>query len=113
MGEVSRACFPCFDAQGRKIRACGTERFRRDVNRKRSDFSGPAAQGQHVKLARIAIFGAGYVFGTKAGRERYEQIVAAAKAASQRLESYGNGGRWAQGSRPGPVNASDGDPGQQ
>lgn len=66
-----------------------------------------------MKLARIAIFGAGYVFGTKAGRERYEQIVAAAKAASQRLESYGNGGRWAQGSRPGPVNASDGDPGQQ
>jgi hypothetical protein len=66
-----------------------------------------------VKLARIAIFGAGYVFGTKAGRERYEQIVAAAKAASQRLESYGNGGRWAQGSRPDPLKTPGGGSGQQ
>jgi hypothetical protein len=63
-----------------------------------------------VKLLSVAIFGAGYVLGTKAGRERYEQIVAAAQNApekyeqirsaartlSQRLEEYGSGGGWAQ-----------------
>ncbi len=49
-----------------------------------------------MKLVRIAIFGAGYVLGTKAGRERYAQIVAAAQKASQRLETYGNGGSWSK-----------------
>jgi hypothetical protein len=46
-----------------------------------------------VKLSRIAIFGVGYVLGTRAGRERYEQIVSAAQRASQRLEDYFDGGR--------------------
>jgi peptidoglycan hydrolase CwlO-like protein len=41
-----------------------------------------------VKLRTIAIFGAGYVLGTRAGRERYGQIVAAAQGASKRLEDY-------------------------
>jgi hypothetical protein len=41
-----------------------------------------------VRLRTIAIFGAGYVFGTRAGRERYGQIVAAAQGASKRLEDY-------------------------
>jgi type II secretory pathway pseudopilin PulG len=48
-----------------------------------------------VGLAAAAA--AGYLLGTKAGRERYEQILAAAAAASRRLEAYGNGGRFAAG----------------
>lgn len=34
------------------------------------------------------MFGAGYVLGTKAGRERYAQIVKVAQLASERLEEY-------------------------
>lgn len=41
-----------------------------------------------MKLRSIAVFGAGYVLGTRAGRERYGQIVAAAQNASKRLEDY-------------------------
>ena len=50
-----------------------------------------------MKLVLVAAFGAGYVLGTKAGRERYEQIVDLARRGSQgldvvrpqeRLESY-------------------------
>jgi hypothetical protein len=41
-----------------------------------------------VRLRSLAVFGLGYVLGTRAGRERYEQIVAAAQNASKRLESY-------------------------
>jgi hypothetical protein len=41
-----------------------------------------------VKLTSIALFGAGYVLGTRAGRERYAQIVAAAEKASERFGSY-------------------------
>jgi hypothetical protein len=37
----------------------------------------------------LTVFGVGYVLGTRAGRERYEQIVAAAQNASKRLEDYG------------------------
>ena len=61
-----------------------------------------------MKLVSVAIFGAGYVLGTKAGRDRYEQILAAAQNApqayqrvsnvagnlTQRLEEYGSGGSW-------------------
>jgi hypothetical protein len=36
----------------------------------------------------LVVFGVGYVLGTRAGRERYEQIVAAAQNASKRLEDY-------------------------
>jgi hypothetical protein len=42
-----------------------------------------------VKLRSLVVFGVGYVLGTRAGRERYEQIVAAAQNASKRLEDYG------------------------
>ena len=42
-----------------------------------------------VKLRSLAVFGVGYVLGTRAGRERYEQIVAAAQNASKRLDDYG------------------------
>ena len=33
-------------------------------------------------------FAAGYLLGTRAGRERYEQIVAVAERASRRLEDF-------------------------
>jgi hypothetical protein len=35
------------------------------------------------------MFGAGYVMGTRAGHERYAQIVSVADKASKRLEEYG------------------------
>jgi hypothetical protein len=64
-----------------------------------------------VKLTTVAIFGVGYVLGSKAGRERYAQIVAAARKASERLEAYGNGGgrsigRAAAPGRHGPADSS-------
>jgi hypothetical protein len=34
------------------------------------------------------MFGAGYVLGTRAGDERYAQIVTVAERASKRLEEY-------------------------
>lgn len=45
-----------------------------------------------MKIVTLAVFGAGYVLGTKAGRKRYEQMVVAARMAAQRLEEYGNRG---------------------
>jgi hypothetical protein len=50
-----------------------------------------------MKLVTVAVFGVGYVLGSKAGRERYEQIRGLAQAGlksfensdvRQRLESY-------------------------
>jgi uncharacterized iron-regulated membrane protein len=41
-----------------------------------------------VRLTTLAMFGAGYVLGTKAGHERYAQIVAVAERASKRLDEY-------------------------
>ncbi|WP_370617853.1 hypothetical protein [Mumia sp. Pv 4-285] len=43
-----------------------------------------------MRLRTLAVFGIGYVLGTRAGRERYEKIVAAARQAGQRLEKYGD-----------------------
>jgi hypothetical protein len=45
-----------------------------------------------VTLTKVAIFAAGYLFGAKAGRERYAQIVEAAARASQRLEELSSRG---------------------
>jgi hypothetical protein len=42
-----------------------------------------------VKLSTLAGLGAGYVLGTGAGRERYGQIIAAAKSATKQPEDYG------------------------
>jgi hypothetical protein len=39
-----------------------------------------------MKLRSLALFGAGYVLGAKAGRERYAQFVEAAQKASQRFD---------------------------
>jgi hypothetical protein len=66
-----------------------------------------------VKVMRIAMFGAGYVLGAKAGRERYQQIVAAAHTAAQRLEKYGDRGKPADDERTAVVDTSAGDSGQQ
>ena len=69
-----------------------------------------------MKLSTIAMFGAGYVLGTRAGRERYEQLRQAAnrfadgvdgssiraglEAVSDRLERYAaEGGLAAEGTR--------------
>lgn len=39
-----------------------------------------------MKLTSLALFGAGYVLGSKAGRERYQQILAlTTKAAGQKI----------------------------
>jgi hypothetical protein len=51
-----------------------------------------------VKLTTVAVFGVGYVLGTRAGRERYQQILElahnasgkfAASGARRSLEEYG------------------------
>ncbi len=41
-----------------------------------------------MKLRSLALLGAGYVLGAKAGRERYAQIVEEAQKASQRLDEF-------------------------
>jgi hypothetical protein len=43
-------------------------------------------------LGRLAVFGVGYVIGTRAGRERYETIRKAATQLSARLEEYARDG---------------------
>ena len=52
-----------------------------------------------MKLGTVVVFGAGYVLGTRAGRERYEQLrqlahgateTFAASGARRRLEAYGD-----------------------
>ena len=42
-----------------------------------------------MKLRTVLVFGVGYVIGTKAGRERYEQILSAAKRRAARLGDFG------------------------
>ena len=66
-----------------------------------------------MKVIRIAMFGAGYVLGAKAGRERYQQIVAAAQTAAQRLEKYGDRGKPADDQGTAAVDTAVGDPRQQ
>ena len=60
--------------------------------RQRRDLLAAAPDGRRrrglVIVTKAAIFAAGYLFGTRAGRERYAQILAAAARASQRLEDY-------------------------
>ncbi|HEY6398125.1 MAG TPA: hypothetical protein VIX82_11790 [Solirubrobacteraceae bacterium] len=41
-----------------------------------------------MKLAKVTIFAAGYVIGTRAGRERYAQIVEGIAKVSARLEEF-------------------------
>ena len=46
-----------------------------------------------MKLVGLTLFGAGYVLGSKAGRERYEQIRALARAATNKFEDPGTQSR--------------------
>jgi hypothetical protein len=41
-----------------------------------------------VILGRIVVFGAGYVLGARAGRERFETIANAAAVLAGRLDAY-------------------------
>ena len=41
-----------------------------------------------MKLTSVAVFAAGYVIGSKAGHERYAQIIDAMAKASHRLEQF-------------------------
>ncbi|MFC5177017.1 hypothetical protein [Nocardioides taihuensis] len=45
-----------------------------------------------MRLTSLAALGVGYVLGSRAGKERYEQIREAAQQAAKQLESYGEGG---------------------
>ena len=45
-----------------------------------------------MKLSTLAVFGTGYVLGTRAGRERYAQIVALAQRTAQRIEGCQSAG---------------------
>lgn len=45
-----------------------------------------------MRLTSLAALGVGYVLGSRAGKERYEQIREAAQQAAARLETYGEGG---------------------
>ena len=40
-------------------------------------------------LFKLVVFGAGYVLGSKAGRERYNQIAAIAQRAARQLDNRG------------------------
>ena len=42
-----------------------------------------------MKLVAVTMFGIGYVLGTKAGRERYEQIRRLARNASENFDASG------------------------
>ena len=48
----------------------------------------------------MLMFGAGYVMGTKAGHERYAQIVTMAENASKRLDELGGRARLSHASFP-------------
>ena len=41
-----------------------------------------------MRLTTVVVFGAGYVMWTKAGHERYAQIVTVAEKASRRLDEF-------------------------
>jgi hypothetical protein len=43
-----------------------------------------------VKLTGVVVFATGYVFGAKAGRERYVEILAEVARTAQRLEEFSN-----------------------
>ena len=60
-------------------------------------------------IGKLGLVGLGYVLGTRAGRERYEQIRVAAGVAARRLERYGARGTLASHSGAGPSRDSDAD----
>ncbi len=50
-----------------------------------------------MKLTTMLVFGAGYVFGTKAGRDQYQRFTQLTQQAAERLENYGSGNGWRVG----------------
>ena len=48
-------------------------------------------------LFKLVVFGAGYVLGSKAGRERYNQISAFAQKAARQLDNRGFRNQYAGG----------------
>lgn len=46
-------------------------------------------------LGKLAVFGVGYIVGTRAGRERYEVIRIAATKMAARLDDFSQGSRTA------------------
>jgi hypothetical protein len=83
-GKVSRESRGQFCSTGRCRRCRGPDHSDRG---KRGRIQ-CTPEGPVVRLSSLAFFGVGYGLGTKAGRERYGQIVAAAQTASKRLEEY-------------------------
>ena len=73
-----------FSVEDRRWHTCGLD----DVDRGKCSCVVGATEKSIVKLRSLAIFGVGYVLGTRAGRERYEQVIEAAQSASKRLEDY-------------------------
>ncbi len=55
-----------------------------------------------MKLRALGLLAVGYVVGTRAGRERYEQIRRLASQAAERLETYGERGTLAARLERGP-----------
>lgn len=55
-----------------------------------------------MKLRALGLLAFGYVVGTRAGRERYEQIRKLAGEAAERLEAYGERGTLAARLERGP-----------
>lgn len=46
-----------------------------------------------MKIRSLAVFGIGYVLGTKAGGDRYAQILTLAQRASERLDDFSTSSR--------------------
>ena len=67
--------------------SCG-DRSRGPDRGQRGGF-GAASKDELVKVTTVVAFGIGYLVGTKAGRECYEQVMAAAKRRSGRLGELG------------------------
>ena len=57
-------------------------------------------------LGRLAVFGVGYVIGTRAGRERYETIRVAATRLAAQLENSSRGGPPGDRGDHGPASTS-------
>jgi hypothetical protein len=70
--------------EDRRRHTCGLD----DLDRGKCSRVVGATEESIVKLRSLAVLGVGYVLGTRAGRERYEQVIEAAQSAAKRLEDY-------------------------
>lgn len=60
-------------------------------------------------IGKLCLVGIGYVLGTRAGRDRYEQIRVVAGHAAKRLERYGSRGSLAAHVSGHPTSTADAD----